>query len=477
MTSDRESTRMAAGMLSSGDGSVVLAYLRSNRGCWVSRKTRDATNITLTHTFLDGMCTGKLCVPPLQMDGFYEAVGKDVSRGTMPPLNELRTDVFNFFADFDMRVPAASNVTSCGVGAVLAREVSRFLPTRETIRTLVCSTPDRALEDGKTKRGVHVYCPGVHVTPHEALTMREAIVVALARDFPSIDWVEDYDNTPYVNAVGGLRMLGAPKVKKCGTCRDAPKERAECVECLGSGHDVDRTQIYSLEACLDRHGAVDHATCRVLQGNPMALARAASVRTDDVAISPDWECFDGCPSYTEMKTRKNGPPLPGSKKRAFPEESASMRKWPKVAVTNSAKLECLRNIFRTRFHSTYKNVDISHVNYAAKTGTYFAQFCNEGESFCMNIDGRHRSNRVYGVVQNNMAFIRCHCNCATTEGRRTGVRCRDYCSTKKEITGDAVRVLGIAPENPLPASKSAPITGDDFLRNMSQTLKWANSMH
>ena len=475
--------RTVAGLMmeggTDGNGSAVLLFLRSNKGCWVSKRTKDATNVTLTHTFLDGTCTGKLSIPPLLHDGFYAAVATDISRGSVPALNELRTPVFNFFADFDLKLTSiqTEEVDAISVASASVQTVARFFPTRETVRAVVCSTPDiedKNDDEVKTKRGVHLYFPGVHVTPHEALLMREAIVVALQRRFETVDWVNDFDNTPYVNSVGGLRMPGAPKVKKCGGCRDVPKHREECLDCFGRGHHTDRSRCYSLCTVLGRDGQVDDSMLRMLRGNTNALARAASVRCTALAVSPDWKCFDGCPSYAEMKQRSNGPPVPGSKKRIFPEESTSVRKWPKETVTDRVKIECLRNIFRTRFHKTYANVDISHVNYAPKTKTFYAQFCNEGESYCMNIEGRHRSNRVYGVVSNSVAYIRCHCNCATMEGRKFNVRCRDFCSEKKRLSNADMRVLGITPDDP--KSTIFHTTSVSYLSHLEETLKLANGI-
>ena len=68
----------------------------------MNKKTKDKGGVVLTHTFMDGTYTGKLCVLPSLLHAWDEAVAKDVQAGTLPPINELRTPhVFNFFIDFE----------------------------------------------------------------------------------------------------------------------------------------------------------------------------------------------------------------------------------------------------------------------------------------------------------------------------------------------------------------------------------------
>lgn len=467
----------------------VFAFLRQHRQCWIDKKTKVATNVPLTHTFLDGTHTGKLCVPASLMQEFYAAVARDVKAGQMPPLNELKTEVFNFFVDFDLNISkdCTDDLSARTVAAATTKQVARFLPgERDDWRCIVTTSPDKESKKDESffKRGIHLYFPNVHVTTHEALTMREAIIVALKRDVSStIDWTEDFDNAPYANSAGGLRMLGAPKVQTCAACRNVATRKSSCAECMGQGTFVYSQHAYTFDVCLGRDGAIDEARTELLQRNADALVRVASVRTTASAISPDWKCFDACPSYSALKKRARGPSEAGNKSRRFPEESKSMRAWPKVPVTDARKLECIQSIFRTRFHPVYANVTISQINYSSKNSTYYAQFSGEGENFCLNINGRHKSNRVYGVVGLTHAYIRCHCNCNTLQGRIQNKLCRDFESERKRLTGQQIAKLheddGTGNTGKMALHKGAFATmtsNNEYLTNMSQFLHDVNNM-
>ena len=479
----------------------VMTFLQASaehRKCWVSAKSAQA-GAPMTHTFMDRTGTGRLFVPPALDDAFYAAVARDAAAGTLPPLNELRANpagIFRFFVDLDMHLTpeeAADDAATApaAVGACCAREVQRFLSgnAARNVRCLVLTSPDRspaADAGGKVKRGVHLHFPLVRVGTHEALLMREALVVALKRDVSArVDWADDVDNAPYVNPSGGLRMLGASKAITCTACRDVVAQRKDCLLCFGSGREVEEAQRYTLHTVLDGQGEVDEETLGFLRLNAAACTRAASVRTSRTTVMPEWECFDGCPNYSELRVRANAPPKPGNKRRAFAEESRSVSKWPKVEVVDGEKRRCLQALFRRRFAhvggGVYSNVNVSSVRYSARNNTYYAQFSDEGESYCMNIGGRHKSNRVYGVVDHHSAYVRCHCSCATTVGRISGKMCREFRSPPVTLTRQDIGVLfgdvdAGGGMGKTPAAKAAPATGDEYLANLSRTLYAANNM-
>lgn len=496
--------------------SHVEAFLnRHSTECYVSKRTKQANNTVLTHTFWDNTGTGKLRVPPTLEEAFRGEVAKDVAAGTLPGLNELRTDVFRFFVDVDAHLPPSrvEGVTAAAVGACCVREVKRFVTRLRNLRCVVLATPDRPPDDkGRVKRGMHLHFPALYVTTHEALTMREALVVALKRDVADdVDWVNDVDNAPYVNATGGLRVVGAPKAIDCPQCKDKPVERKECLVCMFTGKKRILEYKYALSTVLDDAGNEDAETHDFLRGNVAALVAATSVRSTRTQRSPEWACFDGCPVPSEVKKRANAPPKAGSKERTFAEEKRSLSKWPKVPVVDADKIACLRTIFRTRFleeaKGVYSRVEISNVQYSPNMGGYFAQFSDEGESYCMNVARRHNSNRVYGVVDRTHAYVRCHCNCVKLEGRLSGKLCRDFKSPAKQLTQQNVQALFASPPVPFgfgvgvgagggvgrgrgvggePPSKKAKgkmasaamaaTNDDDYLANLSQTLYAANHL-
>ena len=468
----------------------VMTFLSRHHRCWVNKK-EFLSGAVLTHTFLDKTWTGKIFIPPELDDEFQAAVARDVEAGTLPPLNELRANsagVFRFFVDVDLHLPPgddAAALTAAAVGACAAREVKRFLcrSSAENMRCLVLTTPDvpADTEGGRAKRGIHLHFPLVRVGTHEALLMREALIVALARDVSDkVDWAEDLDNTPYVNATGGLRMLGAPKAITCGECRDVAAERKTCNACRGTGRKLLPDRKYALSTVLDGDGNVDEETLGFLRTNPVARSRAASVRTSRTTVMSDWKCFEGCPSYSALKTRPNAPPKPGNKRRVFSEESRSLQKWPKVEVLDADKRKCLLDIFRKRFEhiggGVYKRVDLSTIKFSARANAYYAQFSGEGESFCLNVGRSHRSNRVYGVVDYHSAYIRCHCSCATTEQRVSGKMCREFRSPPVTLTRHDSAVL-FGNDRGAPSKGAASVvSGEEYLANLSRTLYQMNEV-
>ena len=224
-------------------GGHVLTFLSRHHKCWINQAQFKAGAV-LTHTFLDRTWTGKIFIPPELDDEFQAAVAR-TGGGDPPPLNELRanpTGVFRFFVDVDLHLPPGEeeSLTAEAVGACAAREVKRFLCRSYGEHAVPGAhhpdVPADAEGGGRAKRGIHLHFPLVRVGTHEALLMREALIVALARDVSGkVDWAEDLDNRPYVNATGGLRMLDAPKAVPCTECRDVPATARDATPAVGRG--------------------------------------------------------------------------------------------------------------------------------------------------------------------------------------------------------------------------------------------------
>lgn len=488
------------------DGTHVGAFLLSHRHCWVGKKDSDRT---LTHLFLDGYGTGKLSVPADLDDAFSEAHGRDMERGTVPPLVQIRTDVFHFFADLDIRLDGTRDpLDPLALGRSLSTQMARFVPgRRQRCVVLVTDPPARR---GDEKQGVHVHFPGLLVRTDQALCMREAGVEALARDFADVDWVRDYDNSPYVGSVGSLRVAGAPKVKNCDECGNKRDRRTECTLCTGKGR-VPVPRRYVLADVFSETGEPDAHAKHVLSTNAHQLVDQTSIRSSATSTCREWRPFDGCPQPSSVKTdRRTNEPKAGAKRRTFAEDGESMRKWPRTKVTLSpAAHKEVSTIFRTRFSPVYANVCVKSavlgtanwkaVRQKASSSTggggiggvgggsslvgrgilttaqssamaarkrsggassggggsnaaLLVELSGEGESYCLNIGKDHKSNRVYGVVEKGVgAYLRCHCTCDTTMGRRSGFRCSDFCSPPKPLTPTQEAIL----------FSSGPVVGSD----------------
>ena len=437
-----------------------------------------------THTFLDGggwgNGTGILSIPSMYDSDFFDAVADDIAAGTLPALNEYRAgDVFPMYADIDIKCDPSMAVDLSRVGAVCVQQAQRFVSQMD-VRCVVLKTPTKTLAcpEPKLKIGCHMHFPKLNVTAYEASIMREAMVMALERELPGVDWAESFDNAPYHN--GCLRMVGAPKVIPCDTCKGKKTLSASCTApgCFSKGKLLYPSQCYSLLSCLDGSGALDDNMLRLLSANMGQLVRACSIRTNVQSVTPGWAAFIGCPRPSPPVHRPNRPPAPGNKKRAFEADKSSMSRigWPKQEITDTAILHCLRRIFRTRFNDVYKDVDVK-VNFRSKTSSYYVQLRGEADQYCLNVGRDHTHNRVYGIVTRQYAMLRCHSDKAVTAQCRSGARCAEF-AVQRWLTPSDIRIL-FPPMHSLDASvkrsKKAKSTSmfrhsDDFLKSVSDSV-------
>ena len=435
----------------------------------------------LTHTFMDGRHGGKVVIPPSHTNPVRDAIAADVERGILPPLNELKYyETFNFFCDFDIKADSVEKLPDVQkLAAVVVTVVAKFVTTWPDLRVVVLSAPDKNLGDGTIKRGVHLHFPNLVVGMGESLLMREACADQLTRDMGVIDWADAFDNAPYVNPAGGLRVVGASKAMECSYCCNKLPARKECCQCEYRGKvESSPPQRYTLVSCIGADGLVDEQRTSFLKANVAALVHATAVQTAQGApVRPEWARFPGCPSFSAPRmSGAKKVPTAGSRKREFAEDKKSMKSWPQIDVVDPAKLKCLQNIFRTRFKFkgdlVYKEIDLMPVKYSSRAGTYFCQFRGVGESFCFNVGRDHRSNRVYGIVNKTTAFVKCHCSCATTDGRQ-GVRCCSF-ETKVTIRPNDRAILYAEPvvENKRQKSSADAMFGntDDFVKYMHEKL-------
>ena len=434
----------------------VKAFLQRNTRFYVSTD-RFRAGCALTHTFLDGWNGGRLCLPPAYQDEFFDCVARDLDLDQshplctprIPPICELRSPIFCFYIDFDIVVAPELHVDADALGRIVTKQAARFMPALK-IYSILLSAPLKATRDGNVKQGFHMHFPHMFVTTHEALVMREGIIVALeaAPEMAHVDWPVAFDNSPYVNETGGIRMPGAPKAGPCPLCKNKKPAKAMCYKTEQGGCDCTGTLIenrcYGLHACFDGDGNIARHELDVFTGNTAQLVRACSIRTERSSIAPQWSCFDGCPSYSRLKIGKDKMPSAGKRVRTFDEEGVSLRKWPKQNMLDDIKRQRIQHIFQTRFGAIYAQVSIGGVKMGKDK--FFCEFKGEGESWCQNVGRSHNSNRVYGVVEKTKAYIRCHCSCATTQGRLSGRMCKDFMSESRFLTPKDIDALWDRPD-------------------------------
>lgn len=448
--------------------SHTMQFLRAHRECWVD-KTQRSGGAPISHTFLDSTFTGKIHVPWHLQDQWCAALARDVDEGSMEALNELRTDFFRFYADFDMYVDAP--IDPVALAACANRQVARFVPTMARVPCVVLASPviEDAKGDGKAKVGVHLHWPTVVVTTHEALLMRELVVVALEQEMKrgDLDWAEAYDNEPYNNEVGGLRMVGAPKTSVCALCGNKAGAKKECRACTGKGKVLDRGRQYALHAVVDKAGEPDAATHAVLQRNAGQLVRHCSVRSQATAVSPEWTLVPGCPRYSKLKERSGKAPLVGSKRRTFADEPAARRGGQEIV--DGEKLRRLTLLYQRRFHAVYANIAVKKAKMSADGARILVELSGEGESFCLNKGASHTSNRVYGVVDRKRAWLRCHSS-KSEKWRPSGMSCKDFGMGKDLTPAEKTALFGDAAPTGKRGKGPFKMTPDEYLASLSEQV-------
>ena len=177
-------------------------------------QTPATTTTTTTHLLLSG---GKLAVPESDAGAFLNAYALAVVRGERPCVVEIRTPLFGYFVDLDIRVRGeypgdAALQAVCSAVAGAAGAAFEELPGR----VVACRAALKAESDGSTKVGVHLHWPGTVVSSRGALAVRDVILTSLKSSsssslagFEGQPWDSVVDAAVYKGS--GLRMAWSGK--------------------------------------------------------------------------------------------------------------------------------------------------------------------------------------------------------------------------------------------------------------------------
>lgn len=342
-----------------------------------------------THLLLSG---GKLGVPDSDGGAFLNAYALAVVRGERPCVVELRTSLFGYFVDLDIRVPAypGDGAVRALCGLVSGAAGTAFEETPK--RVVACRAALKTESDGSTKVGVHLHWPGTVVSAKGALAVRDHILAALrsaeeVAGFAGQPWDSVVDSAVYRGS--GLRMAWSGK--HAGDERVyAPwlsYDNGEWTECGPvSGVTAIRDWVTALSV---RVPATSSAT-------PLAPALAA-------ALGPPVSSGDG----------DDNDPLTT--------QSASLTPYMSVLPLLDAVLPL--EFACQRFTGLVKT---EHCFMLRSTARY-----------CLNLGRAHRSNNVYFVLTRRGISQRCYCRCETTDGRKYGL-CKDFVSETWAVPGRVI---------------------------------------
>jgi hypothetical protein len=187
------------------------------KGWWLNDKSKKAT-----HLCLDG---GRLLVTDESTGLFLNAYASAILRASKPNLPdprpclvEVRTPVFVLHADLDAKMPIDDHETVAEeymhlVCLAMHEALFEFFQFQdpEAIKTIICTTQIKRIDDRTVKHGRHVLFPGVKVTSDIALSFRQHVLNALEPIQCPFEggWKTVIDAAVYTSS--GLRMPYAAK--------------------------------------------------------------------------------------------------------------------------------------------------------------------------------------------------------------------------------------------------------------------------
>jgi len=391
-----------------------------------SQDDKNHTPAPRSHLSLDGYGGGQFYVPASHSAEFLDRYAEAVGSGHPMFVVECRTEVFQMHGDMDITryVPGLDNTLLLQYARTWQRVVKRFYPNKRdlpanTFETLLCVTPSQqtGLDPPKWKYAVHPIMPHLGVTAQQALTMREAQLVAFRKEYGDMEgvqnsWDDVLDVAVYM--ANGLRMVGSRKTILCPTCKNSKKRVAECMQCMGKGR-LDAGRVYNLWAVLDSEGQYDATRTSQLQMNYTRLIHACSIRRQQPA-TPGFARFKGCPAaplaakanQVVVLDRESG------KVVSFREDEMGRRALRcqdlRQGVLSQKRYTLAQEAIR-KYHPRYRHVDVHTIATNKAETRFFVTLRGEGSSFCQNKGSDHNHNTAYFVISQNGLSQKCFCRC------------------------------------------------------------------
>jgi len=395
----------------------------------------------------------------------------------MPCLTEQRTTVFGLYIDFDGKFPVASlsDKALAQFMGIVTSQLRRFYVDMDeerwsthVSRAIVLHKKHGAtlLADGRYKHGLHIHFPNLYVNADQARSIRmglmNGLLVHVWSDEFGIErppWDEIIDESVY-NC--GLRMIRAPKAQRCGTCRADVNNRA-CDECHKSnmGYIIEDRNVYDLHAAFE-NGRPSPTYLQFVGANGARLARAVSVRSTHMDVTPGFEVYPGCPPAARASSSSSAG---GRRKRPFGlMDGDAHRMQAKYRngedVTDSAKVAVVHAQL-CKHSEMYRSCCV--VSIKKYKNTLCVGIMGDNATYCLNKRDKHNSNRVWMLIKqgnsatNYQSNMKCYCRCATprlgeeeqSAGKIgiSGKLCSGFTSEERSLTRDQVRVLFPTPKD------------------------------
>jgi hypothetical protein len=175
----------------------------------------------VSHLKLNG---GKLSIPPNKLAKFQKLYAKDIDKGVLHYLCELKTPTYKLFIDVDLiDNEALSDETIIEYSKIIHEVVLHYYPHLKPFLIICTTTPKPVFMNDYNyiKTGIHLIWPDIIVSYENIRWIREAIIQYLtikAGESSLESWDKIIDDTVYRK--NGLRMIYSNKMSLCKICKN-----------------------------------------------------------------------------------------------------------------------------------------------------------------------------------------------------------------------------------------------------------------
>lgn len=402
--------------------SSIVEFLNQN-GLFVRKG--DSTR-QLTHLLLDGAHGGKLSVPDLMVDPFFEAISADLKKKIPVYVVERKSDVFKLHFDFDLKECIEGSALESMITTVRSA-VLKYYPSVGDSRMIVCfPSDDHHVRKGN---GVHFYFPFIYVDEEDCLWVRNGVVSDLHVKMPSLAWDSIVDVAVCTSSTG-IRLLGSDKVRDCVECKNDKDNKQFCGTCQRVGR-VPEGKVYWPFYVYPRGEAESADMMKNMKDNLFYAIRLCSTRLQ--AGVPKMEI-----------TLPPGAPPPSMKKKVkgVSEKDYKLIYGKDGMLKNEVKLtaaalspdacKSLKDAVNS-FHHMYKDIIVKEVKIAEtrkRKTSYVIKVFGSGSRFCLNKNADHKTSTVYFILNQNGLQQKCFCKKA--DERLSGL-CSEFTSEARQV--------------------------------------------
>lgn len=414
---------------------------------------------------------------------FYKMYALDLRRGTVPAINEIHSIKFPMYVDMDFKTTFRTISSECIVSIVntVSEQLDRFFPRAPPFRCVVCTKTKGGTEcgDGMWKHGIHLHWPEVVVQVEQAFQLRLSMIVGLDRrtDWTSLmgtkrpEWSSIVDEGVYRRSSnasarsGGLRMVGAPKAKKCKACTSDM-----CIDCgfHNNRHVVD-TNVYALYGVMCASRLVDDSE---LRHDTHALVMATTVRRNvGVDVTPGYTPYVGCPLAPSIFASSSSSSTSSRKRKAVDDDVKRLgaRFVHNPEIDDASVVQVVRSLLLR--HSEHYERSRPSIRFDGQA--YRVTLSGDGATFCLNKQAPHNSQRVYMEIVRAGACIsrmRCWCRCPVV--RSFGAQpCSKFKSAAIELSHSEMTKLFVVDVSPSAHAKQQLEAQESRVRELMRKIE------